>query len=46
MFVLSPELLLIDTTWYYVIWMFSTAMFGMIAIGAGVVGYWYRHIVD
>ena len=44
MFVLSPELLLIDTTWYYAIWMFSTAMFGMIAIGAGVVGYWYRNI--
>ncbi len=44
MFVLSPELLLIDTSWTYVIWMFLTAMFGMIAIGAGVVGYWYRKL--
>ncbi|WP_338472198.1 TRAP transporter permease [Niallia sp. XMNu-256] len=44
MFVFSPELLLIDTTWYYVIWMFLTAMFGMVAVGAGVVGYWYRKI--
>lgn len=44
MFVYSPELLLIDTTWYSVLWMFLTAMFGMIAVGAGVVGYWYRRI--
>jgi TRAP transporter 4TM/12TM fusion protein len=44
MFVLSPELLLIDTTWYYAIWMFVTALLGMIAIGAGVVGYWYQKI--
>jgi TRAP transporter 4TM/12TM fusion protein len=44
MFVLSPELLLIDTTWYYAVWMFATAVLGMIAIGAGVVGYWYQKI--
>lgn len=44
MFVLSPELLLIDTSWTYMIWMFLTAMFGMIAIGGGVVGYWYRKL--
>ncbi len=44
MFVFSPELLLIDTTWYYAIWIVFTAFTGMIAIGAGVVGYWYRKI--
>ncbi len=45
MFVFSPELLLIDTTWYYAIWIVFTAFTGMIAIGAGVVGYWYRKII-
>lgn len=44
MFVISPELLLIDTSWTYVIWMFLTAMCGMIAIGGGVVGFWYRKL--
>ncbi|OAS89011.1 MULTISPECIES: TRAP transporter permease [Metabacillus] len=41
-FVLSPELLMIDTTWLEVIWVVFTAMVGMIAIGAGVIGYWMR----
>lgn len=44
MFVLSPELLLIDTSWTNIIWMVLTAMCGMIAIGGGVVGYWYRKL--
>lgn len=44
MFVYSPELLLINTTWYYVIWMFLTAIMGMVAIGAGIIGFWYRKI--
>ncbi|MBY0098662.1 TRAP transporter permease [Mesobacillus maritimus] len=42
MFVLSPELLMIDTTWYYLIWVVFTAVAGMMAIGAGVIGYWIR----
>ncbi|MDM5226544.1 TRAP transporter permease [Cytobacillus sp. NJ13] len=42
MFVLSPELLMIDTTWYSLIWVIFTALAGMMAIGAGVIGYWYR----
>ncbi|MFC0271884.1 TRAP transporter permease [Metabacillus herbersteinensis] len=42
MFVLSPELLMIDTTWTEVIWVVFTAMTGMIAIGAGVIGFWMR----
>jgi TRAP transporter 4TM/12TM fusion protein len=42
MFVLSPELLMIDTTWYYLIWIIFTAVAGMMAIGAGIIGYWLR----
>ncbi|MDE4086183.1 TRAP transporter permease [Planococcus maritimus] len=44
MFVLSPELLMIDTTWTQVIWVLITAITGMIAIGAGAIGYWYRKL--
>lgn len=44
MFVLSPELLMIDTTWMEVIWVLITAITGMIAIGAGLIGYWYRKL--
>ncbi|QVY62930.1 TRAP transporter permease [Cytobacillus gottheilii] len=44
MFVLSPELLMIDTTWYYLIWVVFTALAGMMAIGAGVIGYWIRKL--
>lgn len=42
MFVLSPELLMIDTTWYNLIWVVASALAGMIAIGGGIVGYWLR----
>jgi TRAP transporter 4TM/12TM fusion protein len=41
-FVLSPAMLMIDTTWWEVIWVVFTSMIGMIAIGAGVIGYWMR----
>ncbi|MDM5358522.1 TRAP transporter permease [Peribacillus sp. ACCC06369] len=41
-FVLSPQMLMIDTTWMEVVWVVLTAMSGMIAIGAGVIGYWMR----
>jgi TRAP transporter 4TM/12TM fusion protein len=44
MFVLSPELLMIDTTWTYLIWMIFTAVVGMTAIGAGIIGYWLRKL--
>lgn len=44
MFVLSPELLMIDTTWYYLIWVVFTALAGMMAIGAGIIGYWFRKL--
>ena len=35
-------MLMIDTTWMEVVWVVLTAMTGMIAIGAGVIGYWVR----
>ncbi|NYE04138.1 TRAP transporter 4TM/12TM fusion protein [Bacillus niacini] len=44
MFVLSPELLMIDTTWTYLIWVVFTAFIGMIAISAGVIGFWVRKL--
>lgn len=44
MIVFSPSLLMIDVTFVEVIWVLITAMIGMIAIGAGVIGYWYRRI--
>lgn len=44
MFVLSPELLMIDTTWTYLIWVVVTAFIGMLAISAGVVGFWKRKL--
>lgn len=44
MFVLSPSLLMIDTTWTELIWVLITAFTGMIAIGAGLIGYWYRKL--
>ncbi|MCQ6274276.1 TRAP transporter permease [Bacillus sp. V3B] len=44
MFVLSPELLMIDTTWTYLIWVVFTALAGMTTIGAGVIGFWFRKL--
>ncbi len=44
MFVLQPELLMIDTTLKGVLWIILTAITGMIAIGAGLIGYWYRKL--
>jgi len=43
-FVLSPEMLMIDTTWYYMIWVVFTALAGMMLIGAGIIGYWMRSL--
>lgn len=44
MFVLSPELLMIDTVWYHLIWIIFTAIAGMTAIGSGVIGFWQRKL--
>ncbi|MEW9501562.1 TRAP transporter permease [Jeotgalibacillus marinus] len=44
MFVLSPQLLLIDTTPMEITLTVITAVAGMVAIGAGIIGYWYRSL--
>ncbi|MGN7477058.1 TRAP transporter permease [Solibacillus silvestris] len=44
MIVFSPALLMIDVTIWQIIWVVFTALMGMIAIGVGVIGYWYRPI--
>ena len=41
MFVLQPQLLMIDTSFGEVAFILFTAILGMIAIGAGMIGYWY-----
>lgn len=42
MFVFNPALLMIDASFLEIIWVTFTAIVGMIAIGAGMIGYWYR----
>lgn len=44
MIVLSPSLLMIDVTFLEITWVVITALLGMIAIGAGIIGYWYRSL--
>src|SRR5690625_899010 len=41
MFVFQPELLMIDTNFFEILLILVTAIAGMIAIGAGMIGYWY-----
>ncbi|MGQ4668293.1 DUF3394 domain-containing protein, partial [Metabacillus halosaccharovorans] len=38
------QLLMIDTTWFELVWVIITAFSGMIAIGAGIIGYWFRKL--
>lgn len=42
MFVYNPALLMIGATIPEILWVVFTAIVGMIAIGAGMIGYWYR----
>lgn len=44
MVIFSPALLMIDTNLWEIIWVVFTAVIGMIAIGAGMIGYWYRKV--
>ncbi|MGJ7922335.1 TRAP transporter permease [Neobacillus sp. LXY-4] len=44
MFVLSPELLMIETTIVYLVWVVCTALGGMMIIGAGIIGFWFRKL--
>jgi len=43
-FVLSPQLLLINTTPFKTIWIIATAFIGMLGIGTGLMGYWFRRM--
>ncbi len=42
MFVFNPAMLMIGATVPEIIWVVFTAVIGMTAIGAGMIGYWYR----
>lgn len=44
MIVFSPALLMIDVTLWQVVWVVLTAILGMLAIGVGIIGYWYRSV--
>ncbi|WP_461180896.1 TRAP transporter permease [Virgibacillus kimchii] len=44
MFVLQPQILMIDTTFMEVALIIFTAILGMIAIGASMIGFWYRKL--
>ena len=44
MFVFNPAMLMIDSSVGEIIWVTVTAIIGMIAIGAGLIGFWYRKI--
>ncbi|OBW53454.1 C4-dicarboxylate ABC transporter [Solibacillus silvestris] len=44
MIVFSPALLMIDVTIWQILWVVFTAVMGMIAIGVGIIGYWYRPV--
>ncbi|WP_353949328.1 TRAP transporter permease [Sporolactobacillus sp. Y61] len=45
MFVLEPQLLLMNVDSYpYLAWILTTAVAGMIALGVGLIGYWYRRL--
>ncbi|WP_203363599.1 TRAP transporter permease [Bacillus sp. REN10] len=43
-FVLSPQLLMIETTPWQLVWVIFTALSGMVAIGAGIIGFWMRSL--
>jgi TRAP transporter 4TM/12TM fusion protein len=44
MFIFNPEMLMIDATVIGVTTIIITALLGMIAIGAGLIGFWYRSL--
>ena len=44
MFIFEPQILMIDVTLTGIVWIIITAVTGMIAIGAGLIGFWYRKL--
>jgi len=45
MIVLQPALLMVDVTILQIVWVTISAVIGMIGIGAGIIGYWYRKLM-
>ncbi len=45
MIVLQPALLMVDVTILQIVWVTFSAIIGMIGIGAGIIGYWYRKLM-
>lgn len=43
-FVFSPKLLMIDTTWTEALWVVTTSTIGMIGVSVAMVGYWLRRM--
>ncbi|WP_044640667.1 TRAP transporter permease [Risungbinella massiliensis] len=43
-FVFSPKLLMIDTTWTEALWVVTTSTIGMIGVSVAMVGYWLRQM--
>lgn len=44
MFIFNPQMLMIEATVTGIVWIIITAILGMIAIGAGLIGFWYRKL--
>ena len=44
MFMFNPAMLMIDTNVWEIIWIGITALTGMVAIGGGLIGYWYKKL--
>ena len=42
MFVFNPAMLMMGAPIYEIVWVVTTAVIGMVALGAGMIGYWYR----
>ena len=44
MFVFNPAMLMLDSSVTEIVWVTLTAIVGMVAIGAGIIGYWYSKL--
>ncbi|WP_369824313.1 TRAP transporter permease [Sporosarcina sp. P3] len=44
MFVFNPAMLMLDSSITEIVWVTLTAIVGMVAIGAGLIGFWYNKL--
>ena len=44
MFVFNPAMLMLDSSIPEIVWVTLTAIVGMVAIGAGIIGFWYSKL--